>query len=426
MAQIEIPLSDEAMDLVVENVRGSLHVKGWGRDKVRVEVEDSKDLSQQEKGGKLLLSSEGDLLLRIPSEVNVTVKSVDGEASLSSLEGELNIGTIRGSLTLRDVAETQIDEASGNLTARDIEGGLSVQEVSGNLTARNVEGELASANVRGNAILREIEGRIDLPNVEGNFSLRDGGLLVVANARGNASLRQDLDDDADYTISAQGNIACRLDTTPNAKVVLESRGENILVQTDESSQVFHGPQHEIRFGNEEASLQLSAGGNIDFRCREDEEGFNLDLDLDFMDDIGSMVDEISGQVSSQMEAQLEALNSQLESLGERLHSSGERSAHQAQRRVEDAQRRLERKLEARRRSGKVTVMPVAPFGGRGKAEPVSEEERMLVLQMVQENKITVREAEILLNTLEGRAVDPETPSEPGESTEPVDEEAKDS
>src|SRR3990172_3638477 len=126
MAQIEIPLSDEAMDLVVENVRGSLHVKGWGRDKVRVEVEDSKDLSQQEKGGKLLLSSEGDLLLRIPSEVNLTVKSVDGEASLSSLEGELNIGTIRGSLTLRDVAETQIDEASGNLTARDIEGGLSV------------------------------------------------------------------------------------------------------------------------------------------------------------------------------------------------------------------------------------------------------------------------------------------------------------
>jgi hypothetical protein len=71
-------------------------------------------------------------------------------------------------------------------------------------------------------------------------------------------------------------------------------------------------------------------------------------------------------------------------------------------------------------------MPVAPFGGRGKAEPVSEEERMLVLQMVQENKITVREAEILLNTLEGRAVGPETPSEPGESTEPVDEEAKDS
>jgi hypothetical protein len=166
-------------------------------------------------------------------------------------------------------------------------------------------------------------------------------------------------------------------------------------------------------------LQLSAGGNVDFRCREDEEGFNLDLDLDFMDDIGSMVDEISGQVSSQMEAQLEALNSQLESLGERLHSSGERSA-------QHAQRRLERKLEARRRGGRATVIPVAPFGGRSKGEPVSEEERMLVLQMVQENKITVREAEILLNTLEGRAVGPEAPDESGESTEPVDEEAKDS
>lgn len=421
MALIEIPLSESDLDLVIENVGGSLHIKGWGRDGVRAEIQDANDLSHKEKGGKLVLSTKSDLFLRVPSDNNLTVKAVGGEANLNGLEGELVIGTVGGSLNLRDVARTRIEEVSGNLSARDVEGGLSVARVSGNFVARDVEGDLTAEKVSGNATLRDIEGRIEMPDVTANFSLRDGDLFVDANARGNANLRQDLDDDADYTINAKGNIFCRLETTPNAKVVLESQGENILVQTDESSQVIHSPKHEIGFGDEEAKLHLVAGGNIDFRCREDDEGFNFDLDLDFMDDVGSMVDEISDQVSSQVEAQLGALNSQLESLGERLQFSGEHTARQAQRRVEAAQRRLERKLQARRRSGRPLVIPVAPFGTKG--EPVSEAERMLVLQMVQDKKISVEEAEMLLNTLEGRPVAEKKAKEPDKGPE---EEAKDS
>lgn len=425
MAQIDIPLEDG--ELFIAKVDGSLHVKGWGRDNVRVEIEDPDDLSQEQKRNKLTLSARDDLILRVPDECALTIQEVSGDANLSSLEETLTIGSIKDSLTLRDVAETKIEEVFDNLNVRDVEGDFSVEKVRGNLFIRDVEGDLTIESVNGNATVRDVEGEITIQNVDANLNLRDGGLSVVANANGNAILRQDLDDDADYSVSARGNITCRLDTTPNAKVVLESEGENILIQTDESSQVIQGPKYEISFGDEEAQLHLKAGGNIDFRCREDDEGFNFDLDFDFMDDIGSVVDEISGQVTSTMESQLEALNDQLESLGEQLKFSGEHAAHQAQRRVEAAQRRLERKLQARHRSGKHKhiVIPAA-FGPHAKGEPVTEEERLLVLQMVQEKKISVEEAEMLLGVLEGRPAKTAKSKEEAEPQAEKDEEAKDS
>jgi len=112
---------------------------------------------------------------------------------------------------------------------------------------------------------------------------------------------------------------------------------------------------------------------------------------------------------------IQFLNEQLTALGDRLRNSGGRAAHVAQRRVEQAQRRLERKLHSR--GGRVVVTSaVKP------TEPVSAKERALILQMVQEKKISVAEAEMLLNTLEGRKpMEPEAKTEPAAETKPAED-----
>ncbi len=84
--------------------------------------------------------------------------------------------------------------------------------------------------------------------------------------------------------------------------------------------------------------------------------------------------------------------------------SGNRAIKQAQKKIETAQRKLESKLNTKGgKSARRHVNPMAISHGQT-AEPVNESERLKVLEMVQENKISVEEAEMLLATLEGRII----------------------
>jgi hypothetical protein len=76
-----------------------------------------------------------------------------------------------------------------------------------------------------------------------------------------------------------------------------------------------------------------------------------------------------------------------------------------QRKLEAAQRRAERRARAaeraardrRRRPEPPDTVPTP------KQEPVSDEERMMILQMLEQGKVTPEEAEQLLAALEGRS-----------------------
>jgi hypothetical protein len=95
-------------------------------------------------------------------------------------------------------------------------------------------------------------------------------------------------------------------------------------------------------------------------------------------------------------------------LQQRLRHTGDHATRRAQERVAAAQRRLQLKLQNKSGRGIAFQFP------NKKPDPVSEQERMMVLQMVQDKKISVAQAEMLLNTIEGRATaQPEAPkSEP--------------
>jgi hypothetical protein len=118
------------------------------------------------------------------------------------------------------------------------------------------------------------------------------------------------------------------------------------------------------------------------------------------------------------------LNFDWSGFGERISRQVERATGQAARRAEeaarragklaeDAARRAERHAErhARRWGGRVNFGPGPSwdFGPKGvptppgvpKSEPVADEERMAILKMLQEKKITSEQAEQLLRALEG-------------------------
>lgn len=391
MARIDVPMGDNP-EVIIENISGILQVKGWDEEQVRVEVPKQEQIHHQATSDRLTLSSDGDCILRVPEDCTLKVKTVSGDAYIGHITGTLEIGSIGGSLTLKALGEVQLGKIHGTLTVRAIEGDISVEEVYGNAALREVEGELHINSVHANLSLREVEGYIE------------------ARSDGNAELRLDeLENDVD--IKAGGNLFCYLDEETDAEVSLESGAQQIQVSTGENKQSLQTKKHVFTLGDGGTNIYLKAGGHIDFRSEGGSSDADFDLDLDFLDEVDDMADEISEQVGAQVEGQLQSLNERLEGLQERLRASGERAARVAQRRVEAAQRKLQHKLHGP--YGRIFASTQAIK----QAEPVSDQERSLILQMLQDKKIDVQEAEMLLNTLEGRAPAAEPPASESKPSE---------
>jgi hypothetical protein len=143
----------------------------------------------------------------------------------------------------------------------------------------------------------------------------------------------------------------------------------------------------MTLGNGSAKITLNAGGNVRVSNRVE---------------AGESADEFGN---------FAGINMDFSGLGDHISRHVEQATRRAQRKVEEAQRRIEQKTrEVERRSRRIRGgleigrwnwdltpkgVPVPP------SEPVSDEERMSILKMLQEKKITAEEAERLLTALEG-------------------------
>lgn len=395
MERINLETGDSP-EVRITRIAGSLQLKGWGEDRARIEVPHQDDLKYTFRNDVLEISTQSDCILRLPEASELEVSSVSGNAFIAEMENnETKIGSIGGSLTMKNMGPSIIESVSGTLSVRGIEGDLEIEKVSGNTSIRDVEGRVEVKQVGGNLGLRDIEGEI------------------VARSYGNADLRLEPEDEVQ--VEAEGNLFCYLDEDADTDLTIHSGGQYITIDTSDGRQMINKSDHEFKLGDGGVEMRLSAGGNVDVRAGGKAGDFNFDLDLDFIDEMAGLADEITEQVGAAVGPQIEALNEQLTALGDRLRNSGDRRAHAAQRRVENAQRRLERKLHGH--GGKVIVTSAAK-----PVEPVSAKERALILQMVQEKKINVAEAEMLLNTLEGRKpVDASGKSEPVAPVKPEEE-----
>lgn len=398
MARIQKP-SNDISEIHIESVEGSLQIKGWSEERISMEAHSEDELHYTLDDDSLTLRADGDCLLRVPSECSLHIATVSGNTHIQGIEGEIHLENVDGSLTMKDVGESHVENVSGNLMVRGVEGEMAVDDVAGNVTLRDIEGDVQIGDVHGNLSLRNIEGS------------------VAAKSDGNVELRLDPEGN-DVKVEADGHIFCSLEDGSDADVVFESGAQSIRISTNNGKQIIQGSHHELTLGDGGADVELKAGGYIDFRS-EKGKSFTLDLDMDFSNDMGNLAEDISEQVSSQVEGQLESLNEQLGALSERLRSSGDRAAHNAQRHVAAAQRRLEHRLREKQGRHGRRVVTVSP--GVKAADPVTAKERALILQMVQDKKISVDEAEMLLNTLEGRepakAEQKAAPSEPVQSEE---------
>jgi len=425
--------ASEASSVVIEEVAGSLRVKGWGESTVRVDADTEDSVELSKKKDTIILTCDSDCIIRLPFDSTLEIIEVSGEASLKALEAPVKIGTVEGQLLLKNLASVTVNEVNGNLTATHIEGDLSVE------------------TIEGSATIRDIDGSFVCENLEGNLSLRGMFIGVSVDGSGNANLRLETVPGSEYKVSTEGSIYCRVEETTDAHVKLHSGSESIIVKiSPDGTEIVKGESHEFSLGSEPmAVIELQAEGSVEFVARGDDESYSrsFDFDFDFADDMSGFADlsnlaeEISAQVTDQIEAQIEALNAQLSGLSAQINTAATEQARDAARRAERkiarTQRQLEHKLEHARRRATLKAKAAAertkrlhlrrpahgfpPHLPKEPGEPVSDEERQVVLQMVADKKISVDEAEVLLAALEGQPVEalPKAPAELAEPAEPA-------
>lgn len=402
-------------EVIIREIQGSLTLKGWDEPQVLVKAQRGQ-VNLQENEDQIVVDSQESCRVYVPTGANVQIKTVHGAAEIKLLEDRLTMDEIHGPVTLRNLGEVEIGKLHGHLWAR------------------NIAGDLQAADVQGHAEIRSVEGNLVLENVEGNLEIRDADQDIQARASGNVQLRLRFIGGANYLVEAGGNLNCRIPVEADLELELASGAEKIRLELPGQSRTVRAESFETTLGAGGPHFRLSAGGLISLSEQAGEApGFGFDTEwaesLESSDDLGQQIsDQIEKQVAAQMDVVARQIEEQMTRLGVSLSAVGlseeeqeriieqarrtsERANERAQERIRRSQERLQRKLEAARRRSELKAQAAArrssgrtaraEWGGAQPVEAVSEEERLMILKMLEQKKISLEEAENLLQALEG-------------------------
>jgi hypothetical protein len=413
-------VTTSASPRIVLDISGDLRLKGQDEFEVVAKSDNPEDLAVESQDDQVIIRSSGNCYVRVPQASVIQAQAIHGNATCKALDGELTFDRVDGDLELRNIGKIYVARVNGSLTAKNVEGDCKVDAVDGDLSARNVQGDFTVTDA-----------------VRGNLNLSNVGGSARAFADGNITLRLDPAPGHVYEFTCHGNLFCRLSSDTSAEISVPKASQVMVDLPGIHASAPVQTPYALTLGEGDAKITLSADGNVVLDTHAPDWDME-DFDLDINSEVNGMADTVSQQITQQVESQMrmmeEQLNAQLSSLSmrlsaarltgdqarrieERAREASERATARAQERVRRAQermeqkiaaaqRRLEHKQQAQERASRHTrhgwnfniPTPPAPPG-----EPVSEDERLLILHMLEEKKISMEEAEALLSALEGKS-----------------------
>jgi hypothetical protein len=276
-----------------------------------------------------------------------------------------------------------------------------------------VAGDLRAVHLQGDARIRQVDGQLVLE--QAGSDLRAEGIQggMTANQVGaDIWLGPPFTPGAVYRVNAGGNVEIRLPEDANLRLSLRAGG-GVRSHIAGLSLQEAGAETTGAIGAGEATLEIQAGGRIILRPPEaegtPEREFDFDVDLGFLDalkDLGPVIEARIAEAMANVEARLQEGLSRID--GEQIRMHVERATEQARRTAERAAERARREAEreaerARIRAERAERRWQRASGRRARQEPAAtDEERLRVLRMLEQGKITLEQANELLAALEGR------------------------
>lgn len=352
----------------IDEMNGDLSLVGWEGEDILLKADDESIRFKQE-GDLIRLSCDSDLSVRLPKGANIAIKKISGDASIRGVIGGIELGEVEGDLSIRDVQTIAIKTVHGDLSLRGAKGNLSVSQIHGDASVRDVDGNVTLDSVVDDVALRDVKGNVTV-------NVAEDIVLYLNPQAGNA-----------YAINAGDDIL--LVMPPKANVTLTLSADNIDVDWDGVEKDEDATSRIITLGDGSATMALSAGGDIRLSNRADAG--------DSAEDFGNFA----------------GIGMDWSGFGDRISKRVDQATQRAHKKIEEAARRIEHKAKdadrgARRFKGALEIGRWKwdiDSSKRGVPMPTksgaSDEERLVILKMLQEKKITAEQAEKLLASLEG-------------------------
>ncbi|MGC1376100.1 MAG: hypothetical protein WA821_07760 [Anaerolineales bacterium] len=376
--------------VIVDNVDGDLQVAGWERAEVSAKT-DGDEFDLRVEGDKAYARSGGDLILYLPRQANLQTGNISGDADIRAVSGSARIENVGGDLQMRAV------------------GPVTLNNVSGDLNVRGCAGDFTAEHIGSDASLRDVQGKLKLSTVGADLYLRNTSADIQAQTGADAILYLQPKPGADITVRAGGDILLRLPAAADAELSLQGGSmESIRVDFAGVEPGEAGMTRQVKLGSGAAKIHLTAGDDLIVTSRADEWQSLADFDSSGLDEM--FPGNFPG-IPADFHEQIAQRVQDATQRAMRAAEQGQRHSDRAQRRVEAAMRRAEEKMRAAERRtkfmgvavGRRPASPIPPVAPPvAVSEPVSDAERLAVLKMLQDKKISLQDAEKLLAALEGK------------------------
>lgn len=189
--------------LSVSNVSGTVTIRAWGRQQIRVEAEyDRARVEVDEAPGRVSVrtvsrrgDAEVDYTITVPNNTAVEVNAVSSDIDVSGVCGEANLNSVSGDVRLvcgaGDVAAQSV---SGDLAISNIRGPLEVGSTSGDVEVTGVRGDVNAHSVSGDITLSDVDGRdVGAETVSGEITfsgrMADNGRYRFESHSGDVTVR---------------------------------------------------------------------------------------------------------------------------------------------------------------------------------------------------------------------------------------------
>jgi hypothetical protein len=363
---------------IIISCAANLEIHGSERPETRIET-DGDEPEIVAEGDATLIACPSSCSLRLPSSARLKVASVEGDLHIRDMATTTAIGAVGGSIYLRRIHAVEVEQVSGELRAREVASDLVVGTVARNLTLREVAGHVQVASVSGDLLGRDLSGG-----------------LQAAMITGNTALRTAVNPDTVWEIAAKGSVSLRLPPQPNIRFNLPPEADLNLPGGVQASH--EDGQIVAVLGSGAAVFTIFAAREVILRLGSE---YDNDRAFAFSFASGEELKEDLANLTAELDAHFALIESNLaDTVSERVKRQVEKRLNIARRQVEAAQRHIE--VETARGSDRAGRRFSISLDNTGQCQPVSDAERLLILQMLEDGKISVEQAEELLSALESR------------------------
>jgi hypothetical protein len=326
---------------------------------------------------------------------------------------------VAGDLCLNDTGAATLGTIAGDVSLRSI-GALSAEQIGGDFALRGGHGDCAIATIGGDASFRDVEGVVTIENIGSDLFLRNAHGSVVATTGADATLYLEPLPGKEYHLTAGDDLLLRL--PPNADVELHLVGgspESIHVDFPGIELEEDSPAQTIKLGSGAARMFLTAGDELIVTNKAEKWDSAADFGVGMGDTsewgippippippIPLIPAELSERINERVQLAMERAQLRAEAASRRADVKIAAAIRRADAKARAAEARA-RRPHGRGFEGRVVIggSDVFRFSGQKpveRGEPVSDEERITILKMLQEKKISLDEAENLLAALEGK------------------------